>query len=199
MSEASKRADTLRHKQRLTIDEAAYLVQDWTCGYYDDALSVLIEAASNGSLPVEAQVEKDAWSGTVISAIDPATSTVATVDIKSWLATLGSKVEMPVTSSKLMRAAVAASASPSKQGEERPSELGEGEYSKDEWVPEARRVASALHRRDTEGGAHDSTTNIADRVAKEFRRRGIDGPRGPLSGQTILREALQGGRWKRTC
>jgi len=39
--------------------------------------------------------------------------------------------------------------------------------------------------------------DIAERVARRLRERGINGPRGPLSGGTILREALQGGRWKR--
>ena len=40
-------------------------------------------------------------------------------------------------------------------------------------------------------------TGFADRVAGRLRERGINGPRGPLSGATIMREALQAGRWKR--
>ena len=67
----------------------------------------------------------------------------------------------------------------------------------EDWKVQARTIADELHAIDHKGGAHDSLTNIADRVAKCMRERGINGPRGPLAAGTILREALQGGRWKR--
>jgi hypothetical protein len=64
------------------------------------------------------------------------------------------------------------------------------------WQAEARRVADRLARKDKGASAHSSKGDLGDRVAKELRERGIDGPNGPLSGGTITREALGGSRWK---
>lgn len=66
-----------------------------------------------------------------------------------------------------------------------------------DWTVQARAFADEIDDSDAKAGAHDGLRGIADRVAKRLRERGINGPRGPLSGATILREALQGGRWKR--
>jgi hypothetical protein len=66
-----------------------------------------------------------------------------------------------------------------------------------DWQEVARAIADELDKKDAIAGAHDSVTNIADRVAAELRDRKTRGPRGPLSGATILREALQGRKWKR--
>ena len=66
------------------------------------------------------------------------------------------------------------------------------------WQEEARAIADELDARDRKAGAYSSTTDIADRVADEMRKRGVEGPRGPLMPANILREALQGKRWKRT-
>ena len=65
------------------------------------------------------------------------------------------------------------------------------------WQEVARTIADELHKADANSRAHDSLRNIAERVAVELRTRRINGPRGPLSGNTVLREALQGGKWKR--
>lgn len=62
------------------------------------------------------------------------------------------------------------------------------------WQESAREIADHLDRRDKGLGTHDSITGMAERVAVEMRTRGIHGPRGPLSGGTIKREALQGKR-----
>lgn len=62
------------------------------------------------------------------------------------------------------------------------------------WQEQARQIANELDQRDASVGAHDSITSMAERVAIEMRNRGINGPRGPLSGATIKREALQGKR-----
>lgn len=67
----------------------------------------------------------------------------------------------------------------------------------DDWKVCARAIADELHEKDIRAGAHDSISNIADRVALEMRSRKIHGTRGPLAGNTIAREALQGGKWKR--
>lgn len=95
---------------------------------------------------------------------------------------------------------------PSKTGKSPPAELSDatdvmtaqkGNNPRDVWVPEAHRVADQLHLADNKAGAHSSLADIADRVAKDFRQRGIRGPKVPLAGGTILREALQGGKWRR--
>ena len=65
------------------------------------------------------------------------------------------------------------------------------------WQEQARAIADELHQRDYACGGHDSLTNLAERIALEMRKRKINGPRGPLRGTTILKEALQGGKWKR--
>jgi hypothetical protein len=65
------------------------------------------------------------------------------------------------------------------------------------WKVEARRTADELHLKDKNLGVHSSKKDLADRVAKSLRERGIEGPRGPLRGATILREALNPRSWKR--
>lgn len=66
-----------------------------------------------------------------------------------------------------------------------------------DWKDIARKIADSLDEADAKARAHDSVKSIADRVANEMRTMGQVGPRGPLSGATVLREALQGGKWKR--
>ena len=65
------------------------------------------------------------------------------------------------------------------------------------WQDRARAIADEMHRRDLAARVWSSNSDIADRVAKEAMRRGVTGPRGQLTAGNILREALQGGRWKR--
>ncbi|GAB1424261.1 hypothetical protein MASR2M16_14950 [Thauera terpenica] len=65
------------------------------------------------------------------------------------------------------------------------------------WQDEARHIANDLDEYDRATGCHDSKEGIAERVAVELRKRGVWGPRGPLATGTVLREALQGARWKR--
>jgi hypothetical protein len=62
----------------------------------------------------------------------------------------------------------------------------------DNWCEVARAIADELDQIDAKCGAHDSKSNIADRVAVEMRKRKIFGPRGPVSANTVLREALGG-------
>lgn len=66
-----------------------------------------------------------------------------------------------------------------------------------EWQDSARSIADELDSRDAKSGAKDSLVSLGDRVAEKMRERGIFGPQGPLSGGTVKREALQGGKWKR--
>ncbi len=65
-----------------------------------------------------------------------------------------------------------------------------------EWQEQARAIADEVDKADSPN-AYDSVSHIAERVASAMREKGIKGPRGPLSPATILREALQGGKWKR--
>ncbi len=67
------------------------------------------------------------------------------------------------------------------------------------WQDKARTIADEIDGEDaaTTGDPWSSLTDMADRVAEKMRERGIHGPHGPLSGSTIKREALQGGRWHR--
>lgn len=75
------------------------------------------------------------------------------------------------------------------------SDLDQGVES--DWRDIARSTADEIHDIDIRCGAYDSVKGIADRVSQRMRERGVFGPRGPLSSATILREALQGGKWKR--
>ncbi|MDV2116474.1 hypothetical protein [Alcaligenes faecalis] len=66
-----------------------------------------------------------------------------------------------------------------------------------DWKEQARAIADELDTRDAKGGTYSSLTDMADRVAAEMRKRGVNGQRGPVSGATVKREALQGGLWTR--
>lgn len=79
------------------------------------------------------------------------------------------------------------------QAETKPAESGK----KANWHDDARAIADELHLRDLAAGAHCALAPMGDRVAKIMRERGIEGPQGPVSGATVKREALQGGKWKR--
>lgn len=65
------------------------------------------------------------------------------------------------------------------------------------WRDRVREIADEIHLRDMRAGAWSSNSDIAARVAIEAMQRGVTGPRGQLTEGNILREALQGGRWKR--
>jgi hypothetical protein len=65
------------------------------------------------------------------------------------------------------------------------------------WHDKAREIADDIDRRDESQGGQDSLIGIADRVAKKFREMSIQGSHGPLTGSTIKRDALQGGKWVR--
>jgi len=65
------------------------------------------------------------------------------------------------------------------------------------WTVSARQIADDLHRKDAKGGVWSSLKDMGDRVAIIAAEKDIKGAQGPLTGANILREALQGGRWKR--
>lgn len=65
------------------------------------------------------------------------------------------------------------------------------------WQDHARALADEIDATDEKCDAYDSVTHLADRVAAKLKERGIKGPRGPVAGKTVMREALQGERWNR--
>jgi hypothetical protein len=67
----------------------------------------------------------------------------------------------------------------------------------DHWTVHARQIADELDLKDEKAGAWSSLKDMARRVAEIATERGIQGPQGPLTAGNILREALQGGMWKR--
>ena len=60
------------------------------------------------------------------------------------------------------------------------------------WKAMAKRYADETYRRDKASGCEPSKSDIAADVAKRFEKEGINGKRGRLDGQTILRHALSG-------
>jgi hypothetical protein len=63
------------------------------------------------------------------------------------------------------------------------------------WQAEARSIADRLYLRDVSLDTHDSLTNLGERIAAELRTRGIFGPHGPVTGGTVVRDAIGGKRW----
>jgi hypothetical protein len=65
------------------------------------------------------------------------------------------------------------------------------------WKGEARKEADKIHFQAAALGYRLAKEEIAEKVADNLAARGIEGPGGPLTAGNILREAIQGGRWKR--
>jgi len=65
------------------------------------------------------------------------------------------------------------------------------------WMDKIREVADELHRNDLKAKAWSSKEDMSNRLAAEAIKRGIRSSRGQLTAANILREALQGDRWKR--
>jgi hypothetical protein len=60
------------------------------------------------------------------------------------------------------------------------------------WKAKAKQYADEIYRRDKASGCEPSKSDIAADVAKRFEKEGINGKRGRLDAQTILRHALSG-------
>lgn len=83
------RARLLRHRQRVTLQEAAYLIIERLGGGWADAVSLLAEAAELKRLPADVKPLLATWTNTAIAPVDPEKSTVLTADLLAWLDTVG--------------------------------------------------------------------------------------------------------------
>ena len=173
MSGAAKKAGTLWLRKRVTLDDAPYLVQDKIGGGYDDARSLLIDAVADGDLPAQIRPSIDPYTAKTIGPVEASETTVATADVAIWLGALrrnDASIGLVATATSIT------------------SEVTT-------WQEIARQIANDLDQKDMASELHDSVKNMADRVARELRTQKVFGPRGPLSPGTVLREALQGGKW----
>ncbi|MBK4739218.1 hypothetical protein [Noviherbaspirillum pedocola] len=64
------------------------------------------------------------------------------------------------------------------------------------WQDEARLEADQICIEAGRHGYRLAKEQVAEKVSERLAKRGIEGPRGPLTGQNIRREALQGSQWK---
>jgi hypothetical protein len=64
------------------------------------------------------------------------------------------------------------------------------------WEDQARLIADECFDADTKNGSRDSLKGYSERVMDKMQERGIRGPRGIVANpKTVMREALQGGKW----
>jgi hypothetical protein len=88
-----QRLNGLRYRDRLTLQEAAYFVQDRLNCYWDDAVGVVVDNIRARRLP--ADIKPSPYSDNEIGHINPARSTVAMADLTAWLDTLPEKAVHP--------------------------------------------------------------------------------------------------------
>jgi hypothetical protein len=67
------------------LSEGTYLVIDKLGGRYDDALSLLVEAVSDKSLPADVKPIINPYHGVIIDTVEPSNTSVATADLLTWL------------------------------------------------------------------------------------------------------------------
>lgn len=66
----------------------------------------------------------------------------------------------------------------------------------DDWKVQARVIADECFDRDTANNCRDSLSGYSKRVMELMQKREIKGPRGIIdNANTVMREALQGGKW----
>lgn len=82
------RARLIRHKQRATLHEAAYLLTTSLGGTWDDAVSLLADWVQANRLPADVMPRIDPWSGKETAPIDPSKTTVAVADLNALVETL---------------------------------------------------------------------------------------------------------------
>ena len=162
--------------------ELGGLIGDDGFGYYLDGRELFI-AVMNSSLPVEDDFQKGGvWHRLAWDA--PPDWRDSLVGRARHYETAAAKAEpVPTEATKPTASAMETSA--------------KVQLKTTDWRDDARTIADEFDETDAKVGAYDSVSHIAERVETEMRKRKIQGPRCPLSWKTILREALQGGRWNR--
>ncbi|NPT60487.1 hypothetical protein [Paraburkholderia elongata] len=85
-----QRINGLRHRDRLTLHEAADFVEERLGTFSDAALRLVIESVEANKFPAHIEPEINSWQGTVVRPVDPDRSTVATADLLAWLDMLDS-------------------------------------------------------------------------------------------------------------
>lgn len=141
-----------------------------------------------------------AWDGTTLIEIQSATGREAQrlPEGAKWVIR---KSNLPLTQAKtekMMSAEKSALADIQQQAQDAAeSDKSGGNPEGNVWEESARLIADELDAQDKKSRCHDSLKGMSERVATEMRNQEIYGPRGPLSAGTILRQALQGKKWKR--
>jgi hypothetical protein len=184
---ALDRLALLRLRDKLTLAEAAELLAEKSgrnVGAIAAAAALLGEAVKRGQLrPVEVHYwnEGDWTFDRAQAAINEQETTVKGTDFEAWRMNLG------VTKGQC------------DQGHDASSGLPQDALATARsWQERARAIADEVDAVDARTTAFRSLRDMADRVAQELRREGVlSNERLPLSRGTVLREALQGGRWKR--
>ena len=162
--------------------ELGGLIGDDGFGYYLDGRELFV-AVLNSALPVEDDFQKGGVWHRLAWDAPP-----------DWHDSLGGKTRHYETAAAKAEPVPIEAAKPTASALETSAKV---QLKTTDWRNDARTIADEFDETDAKGGAYDSVSHIAERVATEMRKRKIQGPRGALSCNTILREALQGGRWNR--
>lgn len=187
MSGAAKRAATLRLKKRLTLYEAAYLVQEKVCGSYDDAVSLLIEAAAERDLPADIKLRINPYTADIIGPVEPSETTVATAEVVKWLGSLP-RNDMPGRSEEL-----AGNASSAKIEDDTAQEMPKSQPQQAVWKAAARQIGKEWLEQQRADGGDPGVIDVAKYVEGALIDKKITGARGKfLDWETIKREALTG-------
>lgn len=81
------------------------------------------------------------------------------------------------------------------QAVEEVADVSDASKKSTDWKVEARAIADEYYEKDMKAGVQDSLKGCSERVAREMRNRNINGPKGFVSANTVMREALQGEKW----
>lgn len=152
------------------------------------------------TFPDDDTFERFEWYVRIIKSRIPATlhssSSVSLPDLASWAISKGMDIPpelcsmaeaAPVGAMPIEAPPPEATAGPEQEQAAKPKD----------WTEQARAIADEIDAIDAKAGAYDGVKNISGRVAVTMRERGIRGPRGPIAGSYVMRNALQGGKWKR--
>ena len=178
----AERALVLGKLRGMDGGELGGLIGDDGFGYYLDGRELFV-AVKNSVLPVEDDFQKGGVWHRLAWDAPP-----------DWHDSLGGKTQHYETAAAKAEPVPIEAAKPTTSALDISAKV---ELKPTAWHHEARTIADEFDETDAKAGAYDSVSHIAERVETEMRKRKIQGPRGPLSWKTILREALQGGKWNR--